>query len=207
MKLKHALSALIISLGSIAQAQDGPSYEETVAFLGEKFESDIIRRDQDERQNLFMELDRCQFVFVERKTTFTGHIGITASTQIASFSELDPSRVEIENQNFYMFTKNNVPSVAMVWATDNATPMAGNFSRDNCNGAYRDIYDDDKFNRFINIPKSQRLCNADTDALRNSSVWIPGRHWIKEPRSDNAPRVQRALQHLIRLCGGSEELF
>lgn len=30
---------------------------------------------------------------------------------------------------------------------------------------------------------------------------------ILEPESDNGPRLVKALQHLVRLCGGKEELF
>jgi hypothetical protein len=172
MKLKFALTALVICLGSIGKAQDGPSYEETVAFIQSKLSSIAYAADG-QRSFHFFELNRCEFEYHDilnwRSANGTVNRENIYRVQLSS---LDPSRVSIGRTNdLYGFrpvvlsTREGQRSISSRY-----TPLSG------C--------------------RDQNLCQAGSENV-----------FRMELVSSEPERLQSAVSHLIRLCGGREELF
>lgn len=198
--LKYALTALLMSGGSIAQAQDGPSYDETVEFIQSKFSSIVNVTASNasiyRRGHLFEEKSQCEFDLVEHRFHH-GFQGVTEiNVSVFDAKAFDPSRIDrIDYEDglrvgFRVYTREERPITHF------------NLGRRDyvSNNGFQSIFPDQgcrgQLNDFAYCAKSP---NSNSIAVISTS--------LVEPRSVNADRLSRAFTHLIRLCGGREELF
>jgi hypothetical protein len=204
MKLKYAVAALVMALSSVAQAQDGPSYEETVRFLQSKLNVTYSRGSI----NTLVELDRC--IFAEIQSGQSEQVRI----QYFQASDIDPSRVDLiggsvhGQYSVHAFALRNINAFPFFVVVNRASGFDLQYlSSRNCNdGSQGLILNHPRVAQLINIDENIRVCYSDENRSRNATPFLLFNYFLT-PSSDNAPRVQRALQHLIRLCGGREELF
>ena len=152
-------------MGSVAQAQDGPGYEETLNFLHEK----LNLQSSSDLQKL-VQNKKCEFSIVIETLCCGVSVG-NIETYTFKIKYFDPSKVK-----FYQDSVRDFYGETVIQTIKNKRVV--NWSSRNPG------YD----------PLSKRLSRAIFRLVR-------------PPQSDNGPRVVRALKHLIRLCGGQEELF
>lgn len=190
MKLKYILAALVVALGSLAQAQDGPSYEETVSFLVSKV--NIRSGDQNYYKSYrFEELESCRFLYAAdnfstegpNRTEYSQAQKIITSTAEIDFSELDPTTNEISSHGVHVRSREgrNVISIQTTFFP-----------------AYYDY--------AAAAREKEVRCRSDGSCLEPASYFDRATFYTFDA-NNNAPRVSRALEHLIRICGGREELF
>ena len=179
-------------LPTMALAQDGPSYEETVEFIQAKT---MVTEEHDESSFVYQiqETNHCQFVLLSRqvgtKENDAWRLGPIANERMFfDLSEFDPSRVEI---NRWHITINSTENRNVTAYEHEILPESfANFRA--CISGESD---------FANYQKEGRSCRMHQKEWGSSVV-------IQTFNGDtNAPKLQRAFQHLIRLCGGEEELF
>lgn len=187
-----ALALTSVSPNS-ALAEDGPSYNDTVSFLQEKLNT--RSRDGSDSEK-FEEVSRCKFRIYSTTYTNTLHFqninppdNIKWSATVIEFSarDLDPSRVavnfETEVQFFTLENYKLIRKRSIFYDVPSAIlegyGKQGDFIECDLGMCHRDVY---------------YRSAAELDS-------------ILSPANENAPRVRRAMEHLIRLCGGKEELF
>ena len=164
MRLVIALSALLISFGSMVQSQSGPSYEETVRFIMERVNTSNEYR--------LSETSRCNFEFTDFGQSFnTG----TAPNYVSwvNLNRLDPSRVEAQLRQRH--------AIVRMHATSSSIAIERRI---------------DRVNRNQSVIRSERINSEDFFFVQ-----------VDRDHRNSAPRVVRAFEHLIRVCGGREELF
>ena len=203
MKLHSVLFALLLSFGSMTHAQSEPSYEATLAFIQEKLNTHRTYSDHTSMQN-FVELERCMFAFVQSHSDPEREVFIHLIDPI----NVDPSRVTVWTPNdgnlqveinarrserilpiYYMYNKKKPPFIDP-------------YSRTSCETPERSaLYMNPRISALIAIPQTDRMCN---DRLAKLDRFSFG--GMVAPQND-APRVVRAMSHLLRICGGREELF
>jgi hypothetical protein len=208
--LKFALTALIIAAGSLAQAQDGPSYEETVRFLQGKFR-EFSQNNWNSFSSHIVEVDQCRFVLFSRSEVTSGlDVGrVHISIDFFNARDLDPSRVYTDTQNSIEAWATEGRDLIMSMGITNRPETTANpshYSRQNCHDVYNDIYSHPRVNPLISISEGQMFCSSESLFGSNRTIYISANSIIT-PANENVPRVQRAIQHLIGLCGGQEELF
>ena len=178
---KYFLIAWVALVGSVAQAQDGPSYEETVGFLKKKIDvtTNIHYQTLDFPENCVAQIQL-------RKRKY-GESGAFTSTQTAQLDTLDPSRI---------YSDDGIEVGAR--EREKVVQYRGEWK-------FRSLSD---IREWFQIIESQKGCSEgnlmchDTYLIDHFAISN-----VLPPEEDNKPRVVRALKHLIRLCGGEEELF
>lgn len=175
-----------------ALAQDGPSYEETVEFIQAKT---LVTEEHDESSYVhqIQETNHCQFVLLSRqvgtKETDDWRLGPIGNERLFfDLSEFDPSRVEIDRWTVTINSREN--QNVTIYEHEVLPENFANFKA--CISGKSD---------FANYQKEDRSCRMHQKEW-GSSVAIQ-----TFDAETNAPKLQRAFQHLIRLCGGKEELF
>jgi len=191
----------------MAQRQDKPSYEKTVRFLQEKINADTRHNNGDISSVRIVEMSRCEMaaVYYSSRADYV-------QVSVFAVRYLDPSRTELMPDNILgdrvrFYTRRN-EKVLPSFRIENSrySQIMRNASLGNCRSSFQaGIYSNQNISRLINFHPDNWVCDSDQSIKQQmADVGVFG---VLPPTSDNAPRVHRALTHLIRLCGGQEELF
>lgn len=181
---KLFIAASIILTTSPVLAQNVPSYDETVAFIRSK----VNMNDGQNRVFRFIENEKCTFTY--SLTLLVGFDDSPVEGSIdATFnlSDLDPSKI--------YFKPSSNPSFPDGGAVNIETREAKKSIRKDWK-----FYDTRKSLPAFITWNANNMCRR-VDLEDNYSIGTIN------PQRDNGPRVARALQHLVKLCGGKEELF
>jgi hypothetical protein len=191
MSVKYIIAVLVTCSASIAHAQDGPSYEETISFLTSKV--NVTRNLSGDTYNTyrFEELERCVFSYASDQFMTDGPNGTqytTARRQVTSdveidFSELDPSSTEVSSGGIDVRTREGREVIS-----------------------YRTSFHPAFWDYAAASREDDVTCRSDGTCFERRA-YFDGASFNTFDASNNAPRVASALTHLIQICGGREELF
>lgn len=179
-----ATIALATMIGQAA-ANDDPSYEETVNFILEKTG---VSWDYKKQSISFPE--RCQMVVTARYTNNDDILDEIRKYHIP-LAEMDPSRTEIWERAGSVFVK--AKKAAKIISTEH-TSFFNYAGLTNEYGVKMN-----KLGSTFKCYEGQKYC---VSTYRESGISV----FTFNPK-DNLPRLDRAFKHLIKLCGGKEELF
>ena len=197
MKLGYLLAAMIVSLASIAHAQDGPSYEETVRFLKEK-----LNTQSSSARYRFIELDRCIFRASIESNFSNWDLSTTNLSGLSRFSQSDIFRIYNSEFNLENADLSRITSSLEFFASVTIYP------RPEATGV-------SEYTTFVRPDIARRAGMIGSDATCDNSYCysrpftsrVFQLRGIPSPVHDNTPRVERAIRHLIQLCGGRGQLF
>ena len=208
MKLKYALAVAVISLGSATQAQEEPSYEETVAFLQSRLNTEITYSNTTSGAYRFIELKRCEFARISSYNFGPGRRDRDAAVDLLPLDIFDPSEVITRSGRVWLRTTNlQQADLTLLYVFNYRVAVRARSPSQKCENTvhYNNVMADyPALGNNLSIPRSHRYCYTSRTPSEVHSVQVKG---ILPPSNDNAPRVQRAMSHLIRLCGGREQLF
>lgn len=179
MRILTSFFASVFLAAASAQAQDGPSYEETVKFIQNK----VSNHNYDQNQKLNFP-DRCIVVKTVSATSYSQTEGWVTVESKVDLSTLDPSRVTLVDGGVAATARENRKVV-----THEYIKRFNNHSD----------FDRNK------VPSENCARSRLTCSRLNKGPYISV--YVIDPVQDNRPRMARALSHLIKLCGGTEELF
>lgn len=165
MKILTSIFASVFFTATSAQAQDGPSYEETIAFLQEK-----VNVQSSSHSQQIIEDKECEFSIVIETLCCGASAGNTI-TSAFRLRDFDPSKVAFHDDETRDFHTEIVMRAS-------------------------------KNNKVVDWSSAQPRHDTLQKRARQAIFRL-----VRPPSRDNGPRVVRALKHLIRLCGGKEELF
>lgn len=209
--MKRALvvfGAALFMIQPIAAAEDGPSYDETVAFLQEKLNTHTKRTDGNLSGDLdvrFIESQKC--IFEYRKYNNPRFYQPSFFIYRIPFSQLDPSKIRAVNatlgEEVYMETNKGVKVIRQIGIYAESDSHVFEKSSFNEIEKYAQSAKEKKI--LLRYPGAEKeygraIYGDSTEAFANFANLL-------SPSGDNAPRVAKALTHLVRLCGGKEELF
>lgn len=200
MRILSIVASLIFAIP--AWASDGPSYEETVEFIRKKTSMKRDGWDTQRYRNWIEERGHCKFVdvahLIATKRTDYWKTGPVSNERIYfDLSNFDPSRVELvgsgtfkgdviihtyENRDLVDYEYEYLPT----YFGSFKPCMRGEYD----NKAKGQIYVKEKDScrlREANVSSQVRLSTYDVET--------------------NGPKLKKAITHLIKLCGGKEELF
>ena len=188
-------------------AQDGPSYEETVSFLQEKLNT-ARQESSYSTYNHFVELEHCEFAVIQSESRPSENW-----VWLFNPSLFDPSQVGVEARSrVTATTKQNKRIVPAYNFASRGYLLEGGSTMSEygpCNESpeYNEMFRTEQISRLITIPTEDRYCA--NNHIRNGPFLGEFLLFQKilSPAEDNAPRVAKALKHLILLCGGAEQLF
>lgn len=179
MRLVFAILAATV-LGVQVSASDRPSYEETTGFLASKLNVNSGKYIQriSYQEKCVMKVTYDWKEFDDRGFKFF-------STYLVPLAKMDPSETVTvharENQKV-------IQNLSLI-----------KFANRRALDSYSGDYGDDK---RLSCDGHALECRWEYE--HSDYFWFP---MILPPESDNRPRVLKAMQHLIKLCGGKEELF
>lgn len=199
MKMKSALATFLLFFGFAAQAQDGPSYEETLGFLKSKL--NFI--DNNYSQHL-LEMERCSvamlYNYPKNDEVFVLQLSLFDPSKSRSFGSDMNGWVTI------ITSKENKEIIPRFMVFDNRLIAQPSVSSGGCQEKlHHSVLSDPNVASLIHVPVVNRTCFTDADRLNSRNYDI--RLSVSSPERENSIRVSRAFSHLIRLCGGQEELF
>lgn len=174
---------IIVGAGS-AQADGAPSYEQTVQFLQEKLNTQISA-DVGRQDNSFVEISRCEFESRQFFASTEGRQSDVYQMTVMKMGDADPGKISVNSM-----WQDTVDIVA--------TRNLEKFEFIKVNGEDASAMRDKSSAKIKSTPGIRKT-------MHETSVAPIGR--ILSPASDNAPRVQKALIHLAKICGGKVELF
>jgi hypothetical protein len=172
--------AFFLASASAVFAQEGPSYEETLRFLNSK-----VDLNRGTSTNRLLENDRCDLVLrITNEANYKGRRQDDLINHYFDLSDLDPSRIFYEESSFR-------PGEGLVWI----------HTKEN-----RDLIIQEQIFYRESSASPGYTCQSSGECRSRISVSYIVIQTLP-PNNDNGPRAARALQHLVRLCGGQEELF
>lgn len=187
MRMTFSKLPMIVALMLYAAptfAQEGPSYAETLTFLRSKVDlnygkTKTIRLVQNKKCNL-----------TQATRLLAGFDGVPEEQSINvtfELSAIDPSRIEYRKS-----TNPGFPNDGYVLARTKELQK---------------VIRTDANSYFSEKPTNKKWKCGARNMCRITYVGEDIGFQILQPNHDNGPRVVRALQHLVKLCGGKEELF
>lgn len=165
-------------------AQDGPSYNEALAFLRSKVDLNYGNT----KTIRLIENKKCNFT--QKTTLLPGSDGSPVEQtflQTFELSDFDPSKIEYRKS-----TNPGFPNDGLVTAATKELKKAVRF---------------ESTSYFQSKPSSKSWKRIGSNLYRSVYQREDVTFHTLQPNHDNGPRVVRALQHLVKLCGGKEELF
>ena len=181
-------------------ASDGPSYEKTVEFLQGKLNT-VTRYDNSKSNQWFIELERCIFAVVTQSTPPKDF-----SAKLFEAAQFDPSKVEVRTSQSSPGVKvgtREARKLDTAYLGVYTTKLKTDVPCDQAGWHKQRLKTYPKLGNHLTIPKSKQFCSSKAPQEWDDIYFGS----ILGPSDDNAPRVAKALQHLIALCGGKEELF
>lgn len=183
-ELFAAYVILLIAAAGSAQAQDGPSYEQTVQFLQEKLNTQINAK-VGRQDNSFVEISRCEFESRQFFASAEGRQNDVYQMIVMKMRDADPGKISINS----------------MWQDQvdiGAAKNMNKFEFVQVNGEDASVLREKSSVEIKSTPGIRKTMHA-------ISVASVGR--VLSPASDNATRVQKALVHIAKICGGKVELF
>lgn len=177
--------ASLLAFTSPSFAQDEPSYEEAVSFLVKKLNTEDTSNSYRFVEHEVASTSKCVVEISTKETKTENHNFWKKTIQSFNLGDLDPSRTKlyVDSTNVFLesFEKRDV--------VNHSTTFSPAWSKQD------------------NLESHKYVCSYEgctTPKLMTNAVSVTGVVW---PKSENAPRVAKAFNHLIELCGGKKELF
>lgn len=178
--VRTSLVCAVLTSASPSLAQDGPSYEETLEFLDSKLNV---------QNNLEIQAvsypERCFMVVSSESQNFDSRGYKFIDTDFIPLDEMDPSNTPT------IRSRGGRRAISSRTVVEFSTLTS-----------LRNYYSEYSNDSELNCYTESLMCEWDVSNFEY--YWFPQ---MLSPKSDNEPRVLRAMQHLIRLCGGEKELF
>lgn len=194
--MKNALHGLIIVLasGMSSMALAEASYEETTQFIyGKGSGLTTLGNRSKDRQNLDLTSERCKlkivglFAWKDDSSRWTSDYELESpsyiETRVVDLAEIDPSRTEIGKNTVYFETRERKEAVRVLIEKMN----------------FNNTFAETAINPY-GFTCTSEVCEKQ---YYDSSFTLRS----IDPLNDNLPRLAKAMNHLVRLCGGKEELF